>query len=86
MVAETLTKGARITGAQRGVIGVDYAGRYEAGESIRAIASSVGRSFGFVHGVLREAGVTLRGRGGATRGAGRPVPVTSTDDRNSTAT
>lgn len=69
LTAKTLTKGARITGAQRGAIGVDYARRYADGESIRAIAESAGRSFGFVHGVLREAGVTLRSRGGATRGA-----------------
>ncbi len=26
------------------------------------------RSYGFVHRVLSESGVTLRGRGGATRG------------------
>ncbi|HEY0689413.1 MAG TPA: helix-turn-helix domain-containing protein [Kribbella sp.] len=41
--------------------------KYERGASIRAIAESTGRSCGFVHRVLSEAGVTLRGRGGATR-------------------
>jgi hypothetical protein len=63
-----LAKGSRITGAQRGAVAAKYAKRYEAGESIRKIAEDAGRSFGFVHGVLKEAGVTLRGRGGATRG------------------
>jgi hypothetical protein len=41
--------------------------RYEAGESIRALAAATGRSYGFVHRILTEAGVNLRGRGGATR-------------------
>ena len=42
--------------------------RYSAGESIRALAASTGRSYGFIHRILSESGVTLRGRGGATRG------------------
>src|SRR4029079_778536 len=68
-VAKALAKGSRITGAQRGTLASQYAKRYAAGESIRKIAEDAGRSFGFVHGVLKEAGVGLRGRGGATRGA-----------------
>ncbi|HEY5820660.1 MAG TPA: helix-turn-helix domain-containing protein [Propionibacteriaceae bacterium] len=68
-MAKALTKGSRITGPQRATLASQYAKRYAAGESIRTIADSAGRSFGFVHGVLTEAGVTLRGRGGATRGA-----------------
>jgi hypothetical protein len=68
-VATTLSKGSRITGEQRGTLGSEFAQRYASGESIRQIAEESGRSFGFVHGVLREAGVTFRGRGGATRGA-----------------
>src|SRR4029079_18344151 len=67
-VAKALAKGSRITGAQRGTLASQYAKRYAAGESIRKIADDAGRSFGFVHGVLKEAGVELRGRGGATRG------------------
>ncbi|MFO7401299.1 MAG: helix-turn-helix domain-containing protein, partial [Actinomycetales bacterium] len=31
-------------------------------------AASTGRSYGFIHRILSESGVTLRGRGGATRG------------------
>jgi hypothetical protein len=68
-VAKALAKGSRITGAQRTTLASQYAKRYAAGESIRKIADDAGRSFGFVHGVLKEAGVELRGRGGATRGA-----------------
>ena len=39
-----------------------------AGASIRELAASTGRSYGFVHRILSESGATLRGRGGATRG------------------
>ena len=67
-MAKALAKGSRITGAQRTTLASQYARRYAAGESIRKIAEDAGRSFGFVHGVLKEAGVELRGRGGATRG------------------
>lgn len=67
-MAEKLTKGARITGASREDLAAGVAERYQAGESIRAIAEDLGRSYGFVHGLLKEKGVKLRGRGGATRG------------------
>jgi predicted transcriptional regulator len=62
-----LKKGARITGAQREKLATDLKKKYEKGASIRALAESTGRSYGFVHRVLSETGVTLRGRGGATR-------------------
>jgi hypothetical protein len=42
--------------------------RYSSGESIRALAASTGRSYGFIHRILAESGVSLRSRGGATRG------------------
>ncbi len=70
-VAKKLTKGARIIGDRRTTLAADYAKRYESGESIRKIARDSGRSYGFVHGVLSEAGPTLRPRGGATRGPKR---------------
>jgi hypothetical protein len=70
----TLAKGSRISGAQRSTLATQYAKRYTGGESIRTIAEEAGRSYGFVHNVLKESGVTLRGRGGATRGAKRTVP------------
>jgi hypothetical protein len=67
-VAETLKKGSRVTGDARSQLAIDLKAKYEAGESIRALAQSTGRSYGFVHRMLSESGVTLRGRGGATRG------------------
>jgi Helix-turn-helix domain len=76
-VAKALAKGSRITGAQRTELASRYAKRYAAGESIRKIADDAGRSFGFVHGVLKEAGVELRGRGGATRGVKKAASSTA---------
>jgi predicted transcriptional regulator len=35
---------------------------------IRAIAEQTGRSYGAIHRMLSDAGVTFRARGGATRG------------------
>ncbi len=64
-----LTKGARITGGHRETLTTEYAARYAAGESIRSIAADAGRSYGFVHALLKNAGIDLRSRGGATRGA-----------------
>ncbi len=62
-----LKKGARITGAARDKLAGDLRKKYEKGSSIRALAEATGRSYGFVHRVLSETGVSLRGRGGATR-------------------
>lgn len=63
-----LKKGARITGSTRDKLAADLKKKYERGASIRQLAESTGRSYGFVHRVLGESGVTLRGRGGNTRG------------------
>jgi hypothetical protein len=68
LVAETLKKGTRVTGADRTKLAAELKKKYNAGESIRSLASSTGRSYGFVHRILTENGVSLRGRGGATRG------------------
>src|SRR5258708_18934358 len=67
-VTETLKKGTRVTGADRTRLASDLHKRYSAGESIRALAASTGRSYGFIHRILAESGVALRSRGGATRG------------------
>jgi hypothetical protein len=67
-VTETLKKGTRVTGADRAKLAADLKKRYDSGESIRALAATTGRSYGFVHRILTENGVSLRGRGGATRG------------------
>jgi hypothetical protein len=66
-VAETLKKGTRVTGTERSELATELKRRYDEGESIRSLAAATGRSYGFVHRLLTEAGVTLRGRGGATR-------------------
>jgi predicted transcriptional regulator len=60
-------KGRRIVGAERQTLARDLVKRYGEGESIRALAASTGRSYGFVHRVLTESGVQLRQRGGARR-------------------
>jgi hypothetical protein len=66
-MAGTLKKGTRVTGVDRSKLATILSERYDSGESIRSLAASTGRSYGFVHRILTETGVTLRGRGGATR-------------------
>ena len=68
-----LKKGARITGAERSKLATDLKKAYDKGTSIRELADKHGRSYGFVHRVLSESGVTLRGRGGATRAKTAPA-------------
>lgn len=68
-MGDKLPKGSRITGSNRKDLATSLVERYERGESIRSMADDIGRSYGFVHGVLAEAGVAMRSRGGATRGA-----------------
>ena len=60
-------KGSRITGTDRAALADELKGRYESGESIRALAADTGRSYGFVHRILTESGASFRGRGGAQR-------------------
>lgn len=67
-MADKIAKGVRVVGEQRAALGSELAQRYAAGESIRSIAEDIGRSYGFVHGVLRQSDTPLRSRGGATRG------------------
>jgi hypothetical protein len=64
-----LGKGKRITGGDRTTLAEDLRQRYDSGESIRSLATSTNRSYGFVHRLLSESGATLRGRGGANRNA-----------------
>ena len=63
----TLAKGKRITGAERESLAKDPKKRYSAGASIRELAAETNRSYGFIHRLLSDSGVKLRGRGGATR-------------------
>ncbi len=67
-MADTVKKGARITGADRSKLASELKKKYTQGSSIRALAEETGRSYGFVHRILTENEVPLRGRGGATRG------------------
>ena len=48
---------------------------YHEGQSLRQLAAASGRSYGFVQGALKEAGVILRTRGRRPSGA-RPAPIT----------
>ncbi len=65
-----LNKGRRITGDERGALSDALRNQYERGRSIRDLAADTGRSYGFVHRVLKESGATLRGRGGSNRRPG----------------
>jgi hypothetical protein len=64
----------RITGAERDKLAVDLVKRYQAGESIRALAEATGRSYGFIHRILIESGVSLRGET-PTSGSRSRMPV-----------
>lgn len=57
-------QGRRILGEERAAMTRDLLARYKAGESIQQLADSTGRSYGFVHRILSEGGVTFRPRGG----------------------
>jgi hypothetical protein len=62
-----IQKNKRIVGAERAQLADAIAKQYAGGESIRLIALNIGRSYGFVHRLLEEAGAELRHRGGDTR-------------------
>jgi len=64
-------KRSRVTGAARDKLARDLIKRYEKGQSIREMAQTYGRSYGFVRDLLTESGVTLRARGGPRIPAGR---------------
>lgn len=64
--ATSTEKGRRIVGAERQTLATPGQAVHR-GESIRALAASTGRSYGFIHRVLTESGVQLRQRGGARR-------------------
>lgn len=61
------TRAERVTGEERAELTRTVAAEYRAGASIRELAASTGRSYGFIHRMLSDAGVEMRGRGGATR-------------------
>jgi predicted transcriptional regulator len=51
-------------GPERDRVAAELKAGYEAGTSIRALAKEAGRSYGGVHRLLADAGVTFRSRGG----------------------
>jgi predicted transcriptional regulator len=63
-----VNKGVRITGAARKKLTRELQQKYEKGASLRGLAEQTGRSYGFVHRILTDAGVPLRARGGNHRG------------------
>jgi hypothetical protein len=78
MADKDAVKGKRITGSARDSLREDLKAKYEAGTSVRVLAESTGRSYGFVHRVLTEAGVEMRPRGGHPRAKqARPSAATS---------
>lgn len=66
-MADTAAKGSRVSGDARDKLASELSQKYSNGMSIRELAAETGRSYGFVHRLLVESGVTLRGRGGAPR-------------------
>jgi hypothetical protein len=64
----------KLTGQQRRLVAEQLAESYRAGHSIRQLMAESGRSYGAVHRLLGEAGVTLRTRGGNNRTVERVNP------------
>jgi len=58
-----LGKSVRTTGESRAQLAADLKAQYEQGASIRELTETTGRSYGFIHQVLSETQVPLRGRG-----------------------
>lgn len=67
MSTTLLGPGRRVIGSERRAVAAKIKARYERGASIREIAEDIGRSYGFVHRMLGEAGAEMRGRGGGSR-------------------
>jgi hypothetical protein len=67
----TTAPGLKTKMSNRQELAAELKKRYDAGESIRSLAAAVRRSYGYVYRVLSESGVSLRGRGGFTRGKAR---------------
>lgn len=62
----TPRRGPALSPDQRIVLGSNLRCRYEAGETVRALADELDRSYGWVHGLLAQAGTRFRGRGGGS--------------------
>lgn len=73
-MSRRLARSFRIAGLKRDQLAADLVRRYEAGESIRALAEATGRSYGFIHRILTESGVEFRSRGSG-RGSREKRPI-----------
>lgn len=60
---DVLGSRVHITGPARHKLGADLKKAYDKGASIRILAEGCGRSYGFIHRLLTEAGTALRTRG-----------------------
>lgn len=73
-----MDKNKKIIGAARETLAAHLKTDYENGASIRTLANNTGRSYGFVHRVLTETGITLRERGGPNNSkTDAPSPTSS---------
>jgi Helix-turn-helix domain len=70
-----LRKGARVSGERREALAGELAQQYRNGASIRQLAEQTGRSYGFIHRMLIESDVPLRGRGGNQRVTSKANPT-----------
>jgi hypothetical protein len=66
-VADIAAKGTRLSGAARESLASELSEKYANGASIRDLAAETGRSYGFIHRLLVESEVPLRGRGGSAK-------------------
>jgi len=64
---EKIEKGKRVTGTDLDALAKELRKQYTACASIRELSGDLGRSYGFVHRVLAQDGVTFRSRGGARK-------------------
>jgi hypothetical protein len=62
-----MVKNKRLVGGEREKAISRAVKLYEKGKPVRAIATELDRSYGWVHRVLIDSGVTLRARGGNQR-------------------
>lgn len=65
-----------LTGTDRMTVALNLRARYDAGESIRAIAADTGRSYSTTHQLLRAVKTQFRPRGGTPR----PMPAVGSSD------
>lgn len=64
---------AHVKGEERAKLGAKVTKLYQKGATIRQLAASTGRSYGFTHSLLRESGAELRAHGGNNRPKTRRV-------------